>query len=351
VLEARGRGQALVAVPGPPSSTLALFGSRPPSAAPSRGKGQGSNKPRPKKAFQRSAPEEFLIFLDNLRRSEGEGEGEGEGAAEGDREIGETIKLARALLSDDPAQAAASAAVLAETLLMDIMIARMLVSASTRANSPDLGLRVLAGMYKRSVRPDPFIATLVLKASAEDGSWAPVAEEVRRQLSERPEGGAPLGRQHEGFTRVLAAAVKRGKFYSGSFLVDMLLSYRMITLFTTKVRAGLRTRRADLQYPASPSTPLFRSRLPLPQLALTFFRFSKTPSRGLAWIREFRAQEIRPDADLDFEVGRVYKSLNMTAEAVGLLGDMLVGGRPVEDRHVGVVLSACSQTGGGGRQS
>eukprot|EP00624_Nannochloropsis_granulata_P001942 evm.model.NODE_19262_length_43251_cov_28.561583.7 len=195
----------------------------------------------------------------------------------------------------------------------------MVVYAATQRNEPDLALEILGGMREKWIDVDAFMASLVAKAAATDRRWMPVVEVIRAQLSANPGGALTMpavmkGRRHEGFTQALASTIERGKFYSSSFLVDALLQFRMVDLFTAKV-------------------------------ALKFYRFSRTPARGLPWIATARAIGLIPDADLDFEVGRMYKSLGMWREAVALLNEMVEKGRTVEDEHVGVVLSACHQAG------
>ena len=65
------------------------------------------------------------------------------------------------------------------------------------------------------------------------------------------------------------------------------------------------------------------------KVALKFYRFSRTPARALPWISTAKAISLLPDADLDFEVGRVYKSLGMWREAVALLEESVSRGIPL----------------------
>lgn len=237
-----------------------------------------------------------------------------------ERDVGIIINLVRSLATRQWAAGAEAASTLSESPLLDVVLSRMVLYAATQAGDPDLALGLLSGMHARRIDVDAFMASLVAKAAAKDRRWMPVVEVCKAQLSTNPvilgtarrAGGA--GRRHEGFTQALAATVERGKFYSSSFLVDALLQFQMVDLFTAKV-------------------------------ALKFYRFSRTPARALPWIATSRAIGLVPDADLDFEVGRVYKSLGMWREAVALLGEMVEKGRSVGDEHVGVVLSACHLAG------
>jgi hypothetical protein len=157
---------------------------------------------------------------------------------------------------------------------------------------------------------------LVLKSTSSGDTWQPVVEVIKSQLASLP-GGLPQdpSRRHQGFLRALASAVERGKFFSSSFLVDALLHFRMVDAFTLKI-------------------------------ALKFYRFSRTPARALPWITAARAVSLVYDEDLAFEMGRVYKSLDMWREGVALLEE-LVRERPevVQDKHVGVAFSTCHQAG------
>lgn len=276
--------------------------------------------------WERSAPEEFLLVLTNLRAQFGHLDEEGAVVAAADdpgaveRDVGVIITLVRSLATRQWAAGAEAASALCESPLLDVVLSRMVLYAATQAGDPDLALGLLSGMHARRIDVDAFMASLVAKAAAKDRLWMPVVEVCKAQLSTNPvilgtarrAGGS--GRRHEGFTQALAATVERGKFYSSSFLVDALLQFQMVDLFTAKV-------------------------------ALKFYRFSRTPARALPWIATARAIGLLPDADLDFEVGRVYKSLGMWREAVALLGEMVEKGRAVGDEHVGVVLSACHQAG------
>lgn len=286
------------------------------SASPDRRR-SGRND-RSKKEWERSAPEEFLLILTRLRAEENSGRAPLLDE-ETERDIGHVIKLVRALANRQWEQAEESAALLCRSPLLDTVLSRMVVYAATQRNEPDLALEILGGMREKRIDVDAFMASLVAKAAATDRRWMPVVEVIRAQLSSNPGGdlimpGTPQGRRHGGFTQALASTIERGKFYSSSFLVDALLQFRMVDLFTAKV-------------------------------ALKFYRFSRTPARGLPWITTARAIGLIPDADLDFEVGRVYKSLGMWREAVALLSEMVEQKRAVEDEHVGVVLSACHQAG------
>ena len=185
-----------------------------------------------KRVWERSAPEEFLLILSELRAQYGgleavalEGRG-GEAFEEADadgsveKDIAEVIKLVRALANRSWEQATESAALLCRSPLMDLVLARMLISAATRGGEPDLALQVLGGMYERRVFPDVFVANMVVRAAVADPRWTPVVDVVRAQLSSNPSGGGGSGRRHQGFTQALASAVERGKFYSSSHLVS-----------------------------------------------------------------------------------------------------------------------------------
>ena len=302
-----GSGQARP--PGPSS----------PSPGPSSRR-RGGNNPNSskKKEWERSAPEEFLLILTRLR-AQYSGGGHTDDAEEEakERDIGQVINLVRALATRQWELAEEPAALLCHSPLLDTVLARMVVYAATQRNEPDLALEILSGMRETRIDVDAFMASLVAKAAATDRRWMPVVEVIRAQLSVNPGGGGLLpqkGRRHEGFTQALASTIERGKFYSSSFLVDALLRFRMVDLFTAKV-------------------------------ALKFYRFSRTPAKALPWIATAKAIGLIPDADLDFEVGRVYKSLGMWREAVALLTEMVAKARTIEDEHVGVVLSACHQAG------
>jgi len=305
-----------------------------PSSAPhfstSPGRRRSSGKGGNKKEWERSAPEEFLLILTTLRAQySGQQQQQQEEVGvvkpsededeEAEKDIGHVINLVRALANRQWEQAEESAALLCHSPLLDTVLSRMVVYAATQRNEPDLALEILGGMREKRIDVDAFMASLVAKAAATDRRWMPVVEVIRAQLSANPGGalimpGGAKGRRHEGFTQALASTIERGKFYSSSFLVDALLQFRMVDLFTAKV-------------------------------ALKFYRFSRTPARGLPWIATAKAIGLIPDADLEFEVGRVYKSLGMWREAVALLSEMVGKGRKVEDEHVGVVLSACHQAG------
>jgi len=320
--------------PSSPSSSAPQYSTSP---GRRRSSGKGGNK----KEWERSAPEEFLLILTSLRahysgqqQQQQQQQQQGEEMEEEEEEvaklsedddgeaeidIGHVINLVRALANRQWEQAEESAALLCHSQLLDTVLSRMVVYAATQRNEPDLALEILGGMREKRIDVDAFMASLVAKAAATDRRWMPVIEVIRAQLSTNPGGSLTMpavmkGRRHEGFTQALASTIERGKFYSSSFLVDALLQFRMVDLFTAKV-------------------------------AVKFYRFSRTPARGLPWIATARAIGLIPDADLDFEVGRMYKSLGMWREAVALLNEMVEKGRSVEDEHVGVVLSACHQAG------
>lgn len=238
-----------------------------------------------------------------------------------ERDVALIITLVRALATRQWEAGAEAASRLCDSPLLDVVLGRMMLHAATQGKGdPDLALALLSGLHAKRIDVDAFMASLVAKAAAKDRRWMPVVEVCKAQLSTNPvilgtarrAGGS--GRRHEGFTQALAATVERNKLYSSSFLVDALLQFQMVDLFTAKT-------------------------------ALKFYRFSRTPARALPWIATAKAIGLVPDADLDFEVGRVYKALGMWREAVALLTEMVGKGRAVEDEHVGVVLSACHEAG------
>lgn len=315
----------------PPPRSPAGPGGVPPYSKPKRkftpGPKRGSPLKGPAKdaeaggeqAERKSAPEEFLMILTQLRREAGQIVDYHQSMADQDDEthdIAEVITLVRSMATEDWAQAQASAHALCRSPLLDVMLARMLLTAATQGREPGLALRILAGMRERRVYPDAYMLALVLKSTSSGDTWQPVVEVIKSQLASLP-GGLPQdpSRRHQGFLRALASAVERGKFFSSSFLVDALLHFRMVDAFTLKI-------------------------------ALKFYRFSRTPARALPWITAARAVSLIYDEDLAFEMGRVYKSLDMWREGVALLEE-LVRERPlvVQDKHVGVAFSTCHQAG------
>lgn len=172
--------------------------------------------------------------------SSGEGDEQQQQQLEDEQyDIAELITLVRSVATESWEQARVSSQMLCRSSLLDVMLARMLITSATQANDPRLALDVLAGMHERRVSPDAHMLALVLKCVASDMAWLPVIQAMKTAMVSSPGGLIQdTSRRHQGFLRALSSAVDRGKFFSSSFLVDALLQFNVVDLLTLKVGGG-----------------------------------------------------------------------------------------------------------------